>query len=1305
MVGSVLIGSIYSKKCIGMEKVINRIFKRTAEYKDPAQATTLANSLELLSSGIYTEEERFVFELLQNAVDSYDEASGGLDVKIIIDKGRFVFMHSGKPFSERDLEGLCDIGNGNKMTDAQKIGYKGIGFKSVFMHSKRVTVITEGICFRFDEKTSNSLAAEWWKECGNVKMPWQIIPIISEIPEDIDYNHYNVVTILEVSDTERLLNKVKKLLSDARFLLFLKVANLKVSLFEKYREILSLSKTQDGNILTLAKNNVPQSRWLMFTDSIMIPDDVQEDLNHDAKTPSKLKESGSVEISFAIALDEEGHIVPIKDAVVYTYLPTSFSFGFEFLVNANFITDAGRQQLIKDCEWNKFIFSQIPSYFLNWIKDIIAPNFEDWHNVLLPLTSSKDEMSDCYQNSLKQALESIPFVRTVIGTQICIREAVVDDVQLSKGLPRKVFNKWVGVQFSKEVNDKTIVDSIVGASLLSYGINTIDYNRLVGLLQNGTHYISALSIKDWAHFIQWLSLLENNKFGEFPIIPDENKVPTPALKLFFPSDYQDENSMADDAKIINNELVSLLNEDAIEWLGTIGVKEMDEFSIIENVLCEAGYITKDNCIGVMRFIFDANTKGSVLDRLSKSEKSNLRVLTSANTLEPIGDTFLDKNYGTSIQFPEAALTDVFINKKYIRPTDNPIEWQLFFRKIGANTDFEISNRHFNDDSEIYQELRSYVDYCINNETNYGYRIHRYGLFVNIYINAQLPPLMHLWNNYEWSKLIWGTVLSKPITLQRNKDYIAGHTGWNNYAKGYLKDNIDGHRYLGKYLIQYLVENKRILPGTDGQLHRVSELLSPTEINVKLAGSYLPVLYTKDKMDPSWFSYLNLRKDLELEDYLTILAKIEKDNSKDQIQDNLDRICDIYDRIADYGYDLTEGSLEYVKLHNWGKTHKILSAEKTFEFPRDLYLIPSRMSGIEYDNTVYQRRDQENDRFASLMVALGVNLIKNCKVVGLEEAICQDSIKESLIEKVEFFAALTINDGISQQKWEAAVEKMRESISLLRFYSVPSIKVIYGKQSIERAVYVSDSDLYFVGKFGLAVQEMLHGDIVKLLGLNRNISSIFLTLMRMRDFDEMIEYLKLKGYDTSYISRRRYLEQVESKVDILIQGDDSTCGGLTDEQKREALIEAKNAVLIQLEKDGYDTSDYSWDGWTCINGVRNWLGDEKPIVIHSNRSESNIRLTPTDWNQLMKPNAMLAINTPTGVGTLSLRDIIMSRENISIRFKSDNINDAHKVSRIAELFAFFRGIQLDLGSYIHPAIGSWQRFMPSEDNPGELPIIG
>ena len=93
-----------------MKNVIERIYQRTTEYSHPSQATTTANALDLLSSGIYTEEERFIFELLQNAVDSFDShEQTSLEIKIVLTDNLLVFMHNGSAFSERDLEGLCTL--------------------------------------------------------------------------------------------------------------------------------------------------------------------------------------------------------------------------------------------------------------------------------------------------------------------------------------------------------------------------------------------------------------------------------------------------------------------------------------------------------------------------------------------------------------------------------------------------------------------------------------------------------------------------------------------------------------------------------------------------------------------------------------------------------------------------------------------------------------------------------------------------------------------------------------------------------------------------------------------------------------------------------------------------------------------------------------------------------------------------------------------------------------------------------------------------------------------------------------------
>ena len=54
---------------------ISALYKKKSDYNNPDQETTQEQSLIQLSSGIYTEEERFIFELFQNAVDAFDNST------------------------------------------------------------------------------------------------------------------------------------------------------------------------------------------------------------------------------------------------------------------------------------------------------------------------------------------------------------------------------------------------------------------------------------------------------------------------------------------------------------------------------------------------------------------------------------------------------------------------------------------------------------------------------------------------------------------------------------------------------------------------------------------------------------------------------------------------------------------------------------------------------------------------------------------------------------------------------------------------------------------------------------------------------------------------------------------------------------------------------------------------------------------------------------------------------------------------------------------------------------------------------
>ena len=1292
-----------------MNSAIERLYERTTEYSHPSQATTTANALDLLSSGIYTEEERFIFELLQNAVDSFDfQKQKTLDIKIVLTGNLLVFMHNGSPFSERDLEGLCDIGNGNKTKDAKKIGYKGIGFKSVFMYSHRVTVWTDGTCFKFDKKACEELVKTKGKEYKDVKMPWQIIPILTEAPSGVNTKGFNVVTYLEISNKTSLKRKIEKLLSDSRFLLFLKVDDVRISFWDDKKEILNLSKKQTNDILTLSLNGKPQNSWLIYSKNVKLTPEVKDALVHDSKTPTKLKDSESVEISFAIALDDDKNIFPLNDAVMYTYLPTSFSFGLSFIVNANFITDAGRQQIVKDCAWNEFIFSQIPPCYLNWIAQSVAKKYANWYKVLPHYSKSDDELSESYSSALKDSLDTIPFIKAINGDMVLLKEALTDEIGLNSSISPQKFKSFVHANILKNTDSFSLVSPEVGKALQRmYDVASITLEHVHILLNNANIYLKGFGDKTRLKFLVWLKNLSQNTNNDFNrlasyaniLIDKDSKLIAP-VESFFPSEYSDENpDISADAKIISQSLADKFSDEMKDWLKELGVQEMSNLSVIEKVLCEDGYINQENAVKVLRFIFETDRDENIFANIWQSRLKNIKVLTTAGSLKNATELYLSDTYNPICKIQDVYPEDIFVSEKYPENESDYAEWALFFKKLGCNDDIKLTETKYDDNSWVMKDPRimNCVQLAKTKEYNTAYDGRKFylGYAGGVCLYAMSSPLISINHSnqlYEFYVQFWEKIFSNNIP-NTDDDYIFGQTGWGYTKRAILSDS----SYLSKSFIQWLVEKKELLPASDGGLHTIHHVLLNTKSNRDTFGRYFPVLAIEKPIRSEWEEMLPFKQKLSLSEYLEVIERISNDNTKEDISANKEKINRIYERIAD-SFDFSESSSDYSLVQTWGQNHKILSKEGKFESPNSLYLLSSNLSGVELANQVFHAKYLENGRFASFMTALGVNMITDYRVEGIEKGKHRPNINNIFVRKEDFLTSITVDDSLTENTWKEAITKMHDAIMTLEFYQTDSISIYYGKQDFPKMAYSKNNKFYFVGKFGLANQELLHNDIMKALGLPKAVSTVFLAILQMDDLSELKEYIQQKGYNTSFIETRNDITQGNPTM----EGENLTYGGLTKEEMRNALEEAKDAVLEKLHDDGFDISNKAWDGWTCIDGVKK-DGMEYPLVIRSNKSQRNTCLSPEDWNQLMKPNAMFAVVTNTGIGTISLREILKSKEAISIKFSSGNIDNPTHISELAQVFAYFKGIQFDFESYIHPVINQWERFMTPEQDTGELPI--
>ena len=99
--------------------------------KDEKRKDEILNKAVMkLSRQMYSDRTHFIFELLQNAEDA-----GASKILFELLEDRLELKHDGRPFDERDVRGVCGVGEGTKAEDPTQIGKFGIGFKSVYAYT------------------------------------------------------------------------------------------------------------------------------------------------------------------------------------------------------------------------------------------------------------------------------------------------------------------------------------------------------------------------------------------------------------------------------------------------------------------------------------------------------------------------------------------------------------------------------------------------------------------------------------------------------------------------------------------------------------------------------------------------------------------------------------------------------------------------------------------------------------------------------------------------------------------------------------------------------------------------------------------------------------------------------------------------------------------------------------------------------------------------------------------------------------------------------------------------------------------
>lgn len=305
-------------------------------------------------------KQTYIYELLQNAND-YPYNKENVSVQFIVSNHYLFFFHTGAYFNLRNIVGISSINQGEKAKNTDTIGYKGIGFKTVFSNNEYVYLRSGDWSLRFDRAYSEE---KFYGAC-----PWALMPIPTKFSE-LDQEAHTIISqapkdmrvqfaLRHKSDARENISQLDLVFGDDQILLFIP-------------NVHKVEVLVDGKRKHLVEKD--EEKWIVDDYSCLVSEElkdwVEKSIKGGERVPEKFKDINKVRMSFAVS-KEGKKIIPVERARVYNYLPTELRLGFKFLFNADFIPDGSRSGL-HNVKWNDYVMEQCGGAFAKWWKSLLV---------------------------------------------------------------------------------------------------------------------------------------------------------------------------------------------------------------------------------------------------------------------------------------------------------------------------------------------------------------------------------------------------------------------------------------------------------------------------------------------------------------------------------------------------------------------------------------------------------------------------------------------------------------------------------------------------------------------------------------------------------------------------------------------------------------------------------------------------------------------------------------------------------------------------------------------------------------------
>ncbi|NFG41031.1 DUF3883 domain-containing protein [Clostridium botulinum] len=1198
--------------------------------KDGEISGMLTRALNIFTKTVFGDDNRFIFELLQNADDSPKEKGiRNIEVEIKLSDEYLIFSHSGKHFSKEDIIGICDIGKEDsyKTIDIEKTGYKGIGFKSVFRVSDKVYILSDKFSFKFDKKH--------FEEKYSTKYPWQVIPIWvekSEIPIEVLLNltEDNVTTIIYIKDKKKIRNEINEVFADPKIMLFLRHIK-SVTFFDNNIQIFKINRNEKcENLKQIYVNDSLKSSWLYKEFTFPIDRDVIEKLKEydSAECPDKLKKATITKITFA-ALIENSEIKELSNSLIFNYLPTKVNCNFNFIVNGDFLLNAERTQILEN-EWNGFLFKQIAICKISWLAELAQQDKFKYqftkliNNKLSVIGSSIFKKS--FNDGLNKALSEIPFIPQQDNNKNYLRvdECILDLTGFSEKFGTEILTNYYNNNYkvadckilnpsklvylgSKENDIKTLCEIFsTDLFLCKYKCN-IEFNFKL---------IEFLYIKDSSSNLKWSQYLKTANFlidDNFYLNSPEN-IYLPLLK----KDYEIKNIIA--LKFINSELYQIIknNKNLLDWLELLGVRRPSEVEIFRKSIInmiEKDLVNSTNALQIGRFIFEVFKKGEFTYK-DYEILHELKLITNLQTIESAKDCYLSDYYEPQLKIQNIFLKGKYVSDEYVENNSEIMHWKDFFIKIGVKEKIKIKIKTQIERLALvdkYPSFNSYLNYI--DENNYYPSQTKRFMWQHGLKNVVIIDFLEYLSDYNFSKSFWN------VAIKNN---------WNNIYSNC--QNSIYYTWIGDVNIisyfEYYTKNNLCIPGNDGKCYKSINLYSNKLKNI--VGDYYKFVDDGINFDKEQEEFLGIKTIIPIEECFNILKSLEKEDLNNNI---IKKVTNIYKY-------LIKCELNNDVLNNISgiRPEKLLACNGTFQERDSLYCfnIKELLTPSDSCNFIKVQESIKGEELENLCLILGIPIIRyedlEPRYSNIEE---EYSLSRLLIDKSKYIASIVCNINLEDQKIVLVniIQKIKKSF----FYKAESLSLVLhrnGKEIYKHDIgsgFISNiSSIYYVGSWENPLTlYSLSSSLCSLFELDSMEREISL-LLQLSDNDTKA-WLNSNGYEILDISIDEILSSIgDQEINLKdIEVEDIRLFNDNNEETYEINELYSNTETSESIVDE-DDNDESQEYLSNSNNTNNFK-------FNSSKNEPKISISEEDKNNAELTDYKNSIKNSTNVNFSRLQE--------------------------------------------------------------------